>query len=77
MEYVIYNVNSNEAIIEHILHSKKLIIVTTVNFIAAKITKKNMENLIFVTMINKTEGKLKHYHNNYKNTCKNNHCHSD
>jgi hypothetical protein len=40
--------------------------VTTINFIAAKITKKYVENLILVAMINKNGGKIKGCHDNYK-----------
>jgi hypothetical protein len=44
--------------------------VTTINLIAATITKKYMENLIVVIMIKNIEGKIKLFHNNYKNTSK-------
>jgi hypothetical protein len=59
-------VYSNGAIIKHILHSLKLIIVTTNNFIAAAITKNTWKNLMVLTMIVtiiiKTHGENKHCH---------------
>jgi hypothetical protein len=69
-----YAGNSNKAIIEHILprllHSLKLIIVTTNNFIADTITKNTWKNLIGVRIIDKIQAKIKHCRNDSKNTCR-------
>jgi hypothetical protein len=44
--------------------------VTTINFIADKITKYTWKNLIVVRMTDKIQAKIKRCHNNYKNTCR-------